>query len=215
MNVKQAINKNLTFILAATCILLLLPLIGAVVGYSSLVNTRESQIEILETRIDQKEKEIFTLNNRISGLETYVSVKETEIDHLNNMVKELNEEMAERDSLIGQLNSSLMNMNSELSNKQAPRIINVGLGAADNSGTHQPNLYVSGYVCNAGGTTAYNVKLHVTAYQGSVLAIDQYIFVDYAIESADSRYIEERINYSGGPLTYGSWRMSPEWTNTP
>jgi hypothetical protein len=110
--------------------------------------------------------------------------------------------------------SQILSLQNQVASTAA-RVINVGLGADDNAynSTHR-FLRVSGYVCNIGSETAYNVRLHVTAYRGSERVIDSYYSIG-TIAREDSRSVEAKFDYYGSALNADSWTMTPEWTNAP
>lgn len=142
-----------------------------------------------------------------------IVMKDQEILNLQREVTDLEEQATELQDQVEALQNQLSNMNS---GSTTARVINVGLGARDDrTNPNNPFLYVSGYVCNVGAKTAYNVRLHVTAYQGSVQVINSYCEIASSLAKDDSRYVEARFYYSGPALTYNSWTMTPEWTQEP
>jgi len=72
-------------------------------------------------------------------------------------------------------------------------------------------LRVYGDVWNVGGDTAYNVVLHVVAYQGAVRATDTYIYMG-AIPGENRKTIDERVYYAGAALT--SWNITADWRSS-
>jgi hypothetical protein len=79
------------------------------------------------------------------------------------------------------------------------------------SGT--PYLHVYGEIWNVGSDTAYNCRLHVILYQGSVVAKDTYVDIG-TIFGENKNSVDAKIYYDGDALT--SWTpITPEWTTTP
>lgn len=78
------------------------------------------------------------------------------------------------------------------------------------SGT--PYLHVYGEIWNVGSDTAYNCRLHVILYQGSVVAKDTYVNLG-TIFGENKKSVDANIYYNGDALTNRS--ITPEWTTTP
>jgi cell division protein FtsB len=182
---ENMVNKNVAIALGIIVMVLFTGIIVVFAYYSAAVAQRDS---IIAT----KDQEILSLQNEVNDLEEHVTDLQDQVEAQQNQIL----------SLQNQLVST------------AARVINVGLGARDDRSTSQPFLYVSGYVCNIGSETAYNVRLHVTAYQGSDQVINDYYNIG-TIAKEDSRSIEAKFYYSGSALTANSWTMTPEWTNAP
>jgi len=72
-----------------------------------------------------------------------------------------------------------------------------------------PYLHVYGEVWNVGSDTAYNCRLHVILYQGSVVAEDTYVNLG-TISGENKKSVDANIYYNGDALT--SWSITPEWT---
>ena len=72
------------------------------------------------------------------------------------------------------------------------------------------SLHVYGYLCNVGGLTANNVKIHVVAYQsGGVVAINTDIVLGSIAGEAWIK-VDGSPTYSGSSLT--SWTISETWS---
>jgi len=72
------------------------------------------------------------------------------------------------------------------------------------------SLHVYGYLCNVGGLTANNVKIHVVAYQsGGVVAINTDIVLGSVAGEAWIK-VDGSPTYSGSSLT--SWTISETWS---
>lgn len=179
---ENMVNKNVAIALGIIVMILLTGIIVVFAYYSAAVTLRDNIIIM-------KDEKILDLQHEITDLEEQVTELQNQVEALQNQ---------------------LSNMTTA---STSARVINVGLGARDDrTNPNNPFLYVSGYVCNVGAETAYNVRLHVTAYQGSVQVINDYYEVASSLAKDDSRYVEARFYYSGPALTHNSWTMTPEWT---
>ena len=147
----------------------------------------------------------------VTQRDNIIATKEQEILSLQNEVSDLEEQVTDLQDQVEAQQSQILSLQNQLANT-AVRVINVGLGADDNAynSTHR-FLRVSGYVCNIGSETAYNVRLHVTAYRGSERVIDSYYNIG-TIAREDSRSVEAKFDYYGSALNADSWTMTPEWT---
>jgi cell division protein FtsB len=180
---ENMVNKKVAITLGIIAMILFTGIIVVFAYYSTAVTQRDNLIAT-------KEQEILSLQSEVTDLEEQVTELQDQVEAQQNQIL----------SLQNQLVST------------AARVINVGLGARDDrSNPNDPFLSVSGYVCNIGAETAYNVRLHVTAYQGSVQVIDSYYNIG-TIAKEDSRSVEAKFYYSGPALTANSWTMTPEWT---
>ena len=180
---ENMVDKNVAIALGIIAMVLFTGIIVVFAYYSAAVAQRDS---IIAT----KDQEILSLQNEVDDLEEHVTDLQDQVEAQQNQIL----------SLQNQLGST------------AARVINVALGARDDRSTSQPFLYVSGYVCNVGAETAHNVRLHVTAYRGSVEVINSYYDIASSLERDGSAYVEARFYYSGPELTANSWKMTPECT---
>jgi cell division protein FtsB len=183
---ENMVDKNVAIALGIIAMVLFTGIIVVFAYYSAAVAQRDSSIAT-------KDQEILSLQNEVDDLEEQVTDLQDQVEAQQNQIL----------SLQNQLVST------------AARVINVGLGARDDrTNPNDPFLYVSGYVCNIGAETAYNVRLHVTAYRGSERVIDSYYNIG-TIAREDSRSVEAKFDYDGSALNADSWKMTPEWTNAP
>jgi len=181
---ENMVDKKVAIALGIIAMVLFTGIIVVFAYYSAAVSQRDS---IIAT----KDQEILSLQNEVDDLEEHVTDLQDQVEAQQNQIL----------SLQNQLGST------------AARVINVALGARDDrSNPNEPFLYVSGYVCNVGAETAHNVRLHVTAYRGSVEVINSYYDIASSLERDGSAYVEARFYYSGPALTANSWKMTPECT---
>jgi hypothetical protein len=184
---EDLVNKKVAVALGIIVMVLFSGLIIVFAYFTSAVNLRDSTIAMKDQEILGLQSDIETLEEQVSDLQDQVETQQNQILNLQNQLSSINPAST------------------------AARVINVGLGARDENSAVEPYLYVSGYVCNVGAETAYNVKLHVTAYRGSVIVIDNYYEVG-TLGKEDSKQIDAKFYYSGPALTANSWTMTPEWT---
>jgi len=185
---ENMVSKKVAIALGIIAMVLFTGIIVVFAYYSTAVTLRDNIIAM-------KDQEILSLQSEVTDLEEQVTDLQDQVEAQQNQI--LN------------LQNQLLSMKPA---STAARVINVGLGARDDrSNPNNPFLYVSGYVCNVGAETAYNVKLHVTAYRGSFEVINSYYNIG-TIAKEDSRQIEAEFHYDGSALTPNSWTMTPEWT---
>jgi len=194
-------EKKIAVGLGALSIVLVIALAGVVAYFSmfsnSLINSKESEINELVTTKSNLNSQVFDLQVASTDLHSQISDLEAANGHLNDQIKDLN---------------------AQIENLKAPCLVNVGLGAAD-EGTRPPfapNLHVTGYVCNVGTNAAYNAKLHIVAYFASgATAIDTYLPLGNGIISGGTPVqVDLNVTYTRAG-TLASWKMTPQWTNSP
>ncbi len=214
---KKGIGKNAALAMVIVCIILAVSLAGAVANYSLIVNDKNTKIASQNSQIDDLQNQLAALETQITAQNTQIqdqkrqsSEKQAQIANLTIQINELNSQIESLQNGNNQQTSQVSDLQSQLDNLKAPRVINVGVGAYDQQGK---SLDVYGWLCNIGVNTAYNVRVHVVAYQaGGVIAIDTYIVVQGIIASGEARQIDASVAYIGNALT--SYTMTPEWTTT-
>lgn len=172
----------------------------------------QQQKESLSSQISQKNTEIDRLNGVISQKNSEISQKNSDISNLNSQIAQKNSEISSLESQINSLNSQVASLESQIEDLEAAKVIKVGLVGTDERPFLQtPYLHVEGFICNVGKDTAYNVRIHVVAYQGGVVAIDTYINK----ASLSGEYwsaVNENIYYEFASPELTSWTITPEWT---
>jgi hypothetical protein len=186
---EEMVSKKVAIALGVIVMVLFSGIIVVFAYFSSAVSLRDNIIAIKDEEILSLQSEIETLEGQVSDLQDQVEAQQNQIANLENQLASMTPAST------------------------AARVINVGLGARDERfNPDEPYLYVSGYVCNVGSETAYNVRLHVTAYRGSVEVINSYYDIVSSLGREDSEHIEAKFYYSGPELTPNSWTMTPDWT---
>lgn len=123
----------------------------------------------------------------------------------------------ERDNTIRYQESQIQTLTSQKNQLEnqvyAPELMQVNIKSEDVRILFAtPYLHVYGEVANIRINPAYNCKLTVKAYQGSVLAIDTYIALD-TIDGFRWKTVDSSIYYTGSALD--SWVLGSEWTVGP
>ena len=95
-------------------------------------------------------------------------------------------------------------------------LMNVGLGGTDDgNGVFQ----ITGYVVNAGGSTAYTADLHVVAYYVTgTKAIDTYVTIGSGtIDSKGVVQVNTPVSYTytGSSIVVSTATITPTWNNSP
>jgi len=120
--------------------------------------------------------------------------------------------LSSKDSQIATQNSQIANLQSQITNLTAPNLVWSHFGVTINSGF----FMISGFGCNTGTQTAYNVRLNVVAYSVTgTKVIDSYkdlgsIAGKQLVDVSSFR----DIYYGGGALNL-NWTITPSWTATP
>jgi hypothetical protein len=115
---------------------------------------------------------------------------------------------------INNLQSEKANLQTQLIQTSAPKII-TRLGATDVRSSPAPGhpwsgrirLYVAGEVWNVGTAAAFNCSLHITLYQGDVVANETCVELD-TIAEGSWKDVAVDIYYEGSALT--NWTIIPE-----
>jgi len=163
----------------------------------------ESQVSFLQTEKSKLQSQIDSLQAEKTQLQNQVSSLQTKISQLQSQVNNLEAEISQLQTQIGVLQA-------EIERLKAPKLVLVNLKADDvRPWLGTPYLHIYGEICNVGENTAYDSKLHVVAYQESVVAIDTYITLG-SIEGESWKSVDEKIYYTGSQLTM--WIITPEWT---
>jgi hypothetical protein len=138
----------------------------------------------------------------INGKDNTISTKDSQISNLQN----------QNNDLQTWLEGNITLFNSERDVLKAPKLV-MDLGYEDVRPYYgTPYLHIHGIVINVGTNVAYNCKLHLVAYQSSVVTIDTYIVLDI-INGESWRYVNEKVYYSGSAIT--SYTIVPQWTTSP
>ena len=93
---------------------------------------------------------------------------------------------------------------------KAPKLNLLNLQSSDEWSLETPYLHYYGEVWNVGNETAYDCRLHVTAYQGTVEAIDSWIGLG-TILGENKKSLDVALDYEGAPLT--TWNVTAAWVD--
>jgi len=183
MSEKKGVGKTTVFF-AIVSVMLGVLLIGAIANYSAhIVGGEDDYVTQLETWYANR-------GNHIAALEAQLQEHQTYYDNRGNHINQLEQQ-------IQQL--------------RAPNLIKLNWQVGDNRPWLQtPYLRITGYVVNIGTNPAYNVRIHVVAYQsGGVEAINTYINLG-SISGEWWKTVNADVFYTGSALV--SWTATLEWT---
>ncbi|MCW4038896.1 MAG: hypothetical protein NWF13_09215 [Candidatus Bathyarchaeota archaeon] len=93
---------------------------------------------------------------------------------------------------------------------KAPKLNLLNLQSTDERSLDTPYLHFYGEVWNVGADTALDCRIHVTAFQGAVKAIDSWIGLG-TIPGENKKSLDVDIDYEGTPLT--AWNVSAYWVD--
>lgn len=187
--------------------------------------TLKDEIQILHNEKNSFQSQVNILHTQKNSLNATCQLLHEQKNSLNATCQEYMSTHSRSDSEYDSLQSEYDNyrythhysdseyntIKDERDSLKAPKLSTLSLHYADDRpwlGT--PHLHVYGEVWNVGTDTAYNCKLHVMAYQGSVKAIDTYVHLG-TISGENRKSVDENVYYSGEALT--SWIAIPEWTS--
>ena len=184
-------------------IILVILLVSVYVNLQNQINALTNEKNMLEDQVETLHKQVSTLNSTYISYVSAHTYNNTEYASLQSAYDNYVNTHYYSDS---QYNTLI----NEIDSLKAAKIIFVNLSVQDTRTWYgTPYLHFSGEICNVGTNTAYNCKIHVVAYQGSVIAIDTYIVLG-TIEGESWQSIDENVYYSGSAIT--SWTATPEWT---
>ncbi|MCJ7613216.1 ELKS/Rab6-interacting/CAST family protein, partial [Candidatus Bathyarchaeota archaeon] len=138
-------------------------------------------MESLETQVTNLTKQVTQLQRDKTIIENYLTTLENQALILPDKTIELQKENFEFRNDIENL-KELIDKESQLIPEGTPRIV-TRLGTTDVRSSPAPGhawsgiirFYMSGEVWNVGTGPAINCKLHVTLYQGTIIANETYI----------------------------------------
>jgi len=173
-------------------------------------NDLQNQAADLQNQVANFTEQICILQDGTANLATNVANLTSQVERLGNQTVSLQTENSNLQSKKAQLQSQL-NQSSQQVLTNAPKLV-TRLGARDMRFDYAGSdirLYISGEVFNAGTEAARNSRLHVTLYQGTLVASDTYIELG-TINPGAFKGVAENIYYSGAALT--NWTIIPEYT---
>jgi cell division protein FtsB len=176
------------------------------------------------------QNQIITLNNEQANLQSQVNTLQTDKANLQSQIDSLNVTYQDYISTHSHSNPEYDDLNStyqhyisthsytdsehdtlenERDTLRAPKLKIESLFVDDvRPWWGAEYLHVYGEVWNVGTDTAYDCRLHVMAYQESVLAIDTYIWLG-TINGENNKNVDSKIYYLGSALT--KWYIFSEW----
>ncbi len=177
--------KILSFALGAVCVILLLVITGVVMNYNSIIGEKDRVYDNYATAHSHANSDYDALNASYQNYVAAHSHNDSEYDDLYNSYDAL----------------------------KVPRIIRAWNAEDKRPLNGTSYLFLYGYACNVGTNTAFNCRLHVSAWQSAVVAIDTYVDLGAIAGESRSTYVNSSFAYVGSNLTY--WVVTPLWTAAP
>lgn len=175
---KKGASRTIPIALGIVCILLLVGLIGAVVYYSSTIQSKNS--------------EITDKSSQIASLDSEISSK-------NALISSLNTQIADNNSTISSLSSQVSSLQSQVDSLKAVQLQKVDVLWSDNHpSSGLPYVNIHGYIFNSGSQTAWAVYVTVYIYDASGTLLKTHVIQLGAIVGKDYQEFDENIEYSGG-----------------
>ncbi len=175
----------------------------------------QKQLENLEIQVTNLAKQVTELQKDKSIIENYLTTLESQALTLPNKIIGLQTENFELRNEIENLQQRIDEESQPIPNG-TPKIV-TRLGTTDVRTTPAPGhpwsgiirFYISGEVWNVGTGPARNCRLHVTLYQGNIIANETYIELG-TIAAGYYKDVSENIYYDGTALT--NWTINPEFS---
>jgi TolA-binding protein len=164
----------------------------------------QSQLAILSNQVHSLQSEKTNLKIQIADIENQTANLQSQIVSIQSENSKLHEE-----------NAAIQKKIDQIRLKGAPKIV-TKLGATDVRSTPAEGhpwsgvirFYISGEVWNIGTGAANECRLHVTLYQGNIVANDTYIEIG-AIDAGTYSQVAANIYYNGVALT--DWTIIPQY----
>lgn len=211
MSQGKVVSQNIAIILGVLCAVFALVAVGAFIvphgstggddaAYAALQASNSAYVndhshtnadyENLKSQLQQAQSQL----SGSSGDSSTISQLQSQIDSLNSQISQKNAD-------ISSLNSQISSLNDQISSLKSASLLGVNLKYEDNRPLLQDAyLRVYGNVVNTGSNTAYNAKIHVILYQGSVVAEDTTINLG-TISGKSSTNVDSKIYYTGSAIT--------------
>ncbi len=191
---REAAGKSRLILMVAGALIVVL-LISNVWVYMTL-QTQTSQLQSVQDELQSVQDELHSVQGQLSSLNaTYMSLNAT----YNAYVATHSYTDAEYSAL-----------EDELYAYKASKLNLLNLQSSDEWSVDAPYLRVFGEVWNVGSDIAYDCRLHVTAYQDAVKAIDSWIGLG-TILGENRKSLDVDIAYLGEPLT--AWNITAHWVD--
>ena len=197
----KVVSKKLAIGLGALCIVFVVALVVSVFYYSSVLNSKDTEITSLSSQVETKNVEISSLNSQLTA-------KDTEVSNLNSQISAKNDEISGLNSQIDAKDSQISDLQSQLDDLNAANLVWSPFEVRINQGF----FMISGFICNTGTETAHDVRLHVVAHAvNGTTIIDSYKEVG-SINGKQIANVGGGLDiYYGGSLL-GDWTITPEWS---
>jgi hypothetical protein len=170
------------------------------------VGTLQGQVASLQSQLADVSNRTSSAQSEVAELRILDAELDSQVDSLRNQTLSLQNE----NSRLQSEQETLRTLLDQLSQGKVPALLVTRLGASDMRYTYTGSdirLYISGEVWNVGTEPARNSRLHVTLYQGVVVAKDTYIELG-TINGGSFVDLARNIYYEGVALT--RWTIVPE-----
>lgn len=221
MSEKKVVGRSVAIALGIACILLIAGIGGAMAYYTMQVNNKDSTYNGYVATHSHTDTQYGTLNSTYNDYVVTYSHTDSDYnaattnhhhtdDEYNTAVSNYNNEVDTYNNYVNNHHYTDEQYTQAIASKPA-NVVKVDLKSDDNRPFLQtPYLHVYGYLCNVGGITATNVKIHVIAYQsGGVVAIETDIVLG-SIAGEAWKKVDGPPTYNGGALT--SWTTTVTWS---
>lgn len=221
MSQKKVIGRSVAIALGIACIILVAGIGGALAYYTMQINNKDSTYNSYVATHSHTDTQYGTLNSTYndyvathSHTDSDYNAATTNHDHTNDeyntMQSNYNNAVNTYNNYVNDHHWTDAQYTESIASKPA-NVVKVDLKSDDNRPWLQtPYLHVYGYLCNVGGITATNVKIHVIAYQsGGVVAIETDIVLG-SIAGEAWKKVDGSPTYNGGALT--SWTTTVTWS---
>lgn len=188
---KEAAGKSRTVLIVAGILIIVL-VVSNVWVYMTL-----------QTQVDGLQGQVTTLNATYLDYVTSHSYTDSEYESLNSTYNDYVDTHSHTDLEYEALED-------ERDAFKAPKLNLLNLQSSDEWSLDAPYLHFYGEVWNVGVETAFDCRIHVTAYQGAVKAIDSWIGLG-TILGENKKSLDVDIDYEGAPLT--AWNESAYWVD--
>jgi len=156
-----------------------------------------------QTQINDLQGQVSSLNTAHSDYVASHSYTDSEYDNLNSTYNDYVDTHSHNDLEYEALED-------ERDAFKAPKLNLLNLQSSDEWSIDAPYLNFYGEVWNVGADAALDCRIHVTAYQGVVKAIDSWIGLG-TILGENKKSLDVDIDYEGAPLT--AWNVSAYWVD--
>ncbi len=190
-------KSQLVLMVAGALIVVLL--ISNVWVYMTL-QTQTSELQTVQDQLQSVQDDLHSVQGQLSSLNaTYLSLNATYTAYV---------------ATHSHTDAEYAALEDERDAYKAPKLNLLNLQSSDEWSLDAPYLRLYGEVWNVGNETAYDSRLHVTAYQGPIKVVDSWFGKNIGLgtmSGENKKTINAEISYEGVPLT--AWNVTVHWTD--